>query len=317
MRFTRFMPDGWAEFDKFKSAADMYPRQLTGDEKAGFWQKPLDWKKGHPNYLSNMYQLLNGIQAMDLEPQATILEVGSGAGWTTEMLAGLRYRVVCLEPAEVMLEAARERVPAFLQAHAMSQLITNVSYYCTTLEEAELPDHFADAVLFFESFHHIVDEHRSLRQVVRFLKPGGVLCILGDANWIPGLKEQEDFWVDEMERFGTLESPFTHTYLVELLASYGFMDIHRHHSVNGFVPVEREDEPARNFAGHLDARYVNLITARVPVENDAEEEEAEGSTAREVSAKSSAWARFRSALGRRGILAELGRRASKRISAEF
>jgi len=300
----------------------MYPRQLTDDEKAGFWQKPLDWKKGHPNYLNNVYQLLNGIQAMDLDPQATILEVGSGTGWTTEILAGLRYRVVCLEPAEVMLDAAKERVSRFLQAHAMPQLATNVSYHCTTLEEAELPDHFADAVLFFESFHHVVDENRSLQQVARFLKPGGVLCILGDANWIPGLKEQEEFWLEEMKRFGTLESPFTHEYLMQLLATYGFADIRRHHSVNGLVPVEREHEPVSKFAGHLDARYVNLVTARLRGEGDGQEAMPDQVAADETKPMSngggrraSGWARLRSVLREPGILARLVRKASRLIAA--
>jgi SAM-dependent methyltransferase len=261
---TRFQPNSHLDFEALKGAADAYPRQLTDVEKLGFVQKPLDWHKGHPNYLNNMFQLLNGIQAMGLEAGSTIVEVGSGAGWATEILAGLKYRVVCLEPAWIMLEAAKQRVDKFLEAHAMSELTSNIGYHCVTLEEFELPPQSADAVLFFESFHHVIDEHSSVRQVARVLRPGGVLCILGDSNWIPGLKAQEDFWVAEMERFGTLESPFTHAYLTELLSTYGFVDIRRHHGVNALVPVERENEPARNFAGNLDAKYVNLFTARRP-----------------------------------------------------
>ena len=259
---SRFRPNADLNFEALKAAADAYPRQLTEVEKLGFVQKPLDWHKGHPNYLNNMFQLLNGIQAMELEAGSTIVEVGSGAGWATEILAGLKYRVVCLEPASIMLEAAKQRVDKFLEAHAMSELASNISYRCATLEEFELPPQSADAVLFFESFHHVINEHSSMLQVARVLRPGGVLCILGDSNWIPGLKEQEDFWVAEMERFGTLESPFTHTYLTELLSTYGFVDIRRHHGVNALVPVERENEPVRSFAGHLDANYVNLFTAR-------------------------------------------------------
>lgn len=260
---TRFKGDASHSFRKLKAAADSYPRTLTEDEQLGFWQKPLDGNPGHPNFFNNMFQILNGIRAMGLAPQATIVEVGSGTGWTTEILAGLRYKVVCLEPAELMLEAARRRVADFLALRRMPQLAANVRYHCSTLEEAEfIPAQSADAMLFFESFHHIIDEHKALDQAFRILKPGGVLCILGDSNWIPGHERQESFWVEEMARFGTLESPFTHEYLLEVLGQHGFADIRRHHSVNGLVPVEDGQNPVADFAGDLNAAYVNLFTAR-------------------------------------------------------
>jgi SAM-dependent methyltransferase len=141
-------------------------------------------------------------------------------------------------------------------------LVENIGYQRTTFEEAELDAASADAVLFFESFHHIIDEHAAVAKCARVLRPGGVVCILGDSNWVPGYREQEAFWVEEMERFGTLESPFTHGYLVALFEHYGFGDVTRHHGVNGLVPVAREQEPVVNFAGHLNATYVNLVTAR-------------------------------------------------------
>lgn len=259
----RFMGQQAAAFTRLKDAADAYPRSLTPDEEVGFWQKPLDWAEGHPNFLNNMYQLLNGLQAMRLKRGATIVEVGSGTGWTTELLAGLGYRVVCLEPAERMVAIARERVSAFLTLRRMAHLTDQVSFHVATLEEAGfLAGASADALLFFESFHHIIDERRALEEAARILKTDGVLCILGDANWIPGNREQEAFWEEEMQRFGTLESPFTHAYLTEILKAHGFAHVRRHHGVNGFIPVERENEAAKAFAGHLNAAYMNLFLAR-------------------------------------------------------
>lgn len=260
---TRFKGDQADNFSALKQAADDYPKSLSEDEAVGFWHKPLDWAEGHPNFLVNMYQLMNAIQLMQLKPKSTIVEVGSGTGWTTETLAGLGYKVVCLEPAERMIEVARQRVPDFLSLRRMGHLASNVTYHAATLEEADfLADGTADALLFFESFHHIIDEHKALDEAWRILRPGGFICILGDSNWIPGNQEQESFWQEEMQRFGTLESPFTHGYLTEVLKAHGFEDIGRHHGVNGFIPVEREHEPVRQFVGHLDATYLNLFTAR-------------------------------------------------------
>lgn len=259
---TRFKGNTSQDFGQYRDTADSYPRLLAEDEKLGFTQKPFDWNSGHPAFLYNMYQLLNGIQAMELEPGATIIEVGSGAGWATELLACLKYRVICVEPSDVMIEAAKKRVANFIESHAMPELANSVEYHCATIEELYLGENTADAVLFFESFHHIIDERLALEKVVDFLKPDGVLCILGDSNWIPGYREQEEFWEEEMRRFGTLESPFTHTYLTELLKYHGFGSVTRHHSVNGLIPVGDENRPVIEFAGPLNASYVNLFTAR-------------------------------------------------------
>ena len=274
---TRYKGESGDNFSRYKKTAAQYPHLLSEEEQLGFRQKPFDWSKGHPNFLNNMYQILGGIEAMQLDPGAKIIEVGSGTGWVTEILACLKYNVTCIEPAGMMVDVAKERVSSFLKSHAMPNFNDNISYQITTLEEADIDDDSVDAVLFFESFHHIIDEHIVLEKVGRILKSDGIICILGDANWIPGHQEQEAFWEDEMARFDTLESPFTHDYLTSLLKHHDFGSIQRHHGVNGLIPIERDSEPVVNFSGHLNAEYVNLITARnMPdqnnsVENDKQE----------------------------------------------
>jgi len=196
VQHTRFKVDQAASFASL-DAADAYPRSLTEGEQLGFWYKPYDWSEGHVNFLDNMYQLLNAIETMRLKPQATIMEVGSGEGWTTEILATLGYKVICLEPAEVMLNAARQRVADALRLRRMPHLIHNVSYHTKTLEEADfLADYCADGMLFFESFNHIIDENKSVGEAFRLLKPTDCPCILGVSNWQPGNREQERFWLE-------------------------------------------------------------------------------------------------------------------------
>lgn len=124
-------------------------------------------------------------------------------------------------------------------------------------------------MLYFESFHHVIDEHAALERTWSLLRPGGWLIILGDSNWIPGNPQQEAAWNEEMATYGTLESPFTDEYLVWLLTQRGFIDVARHHSVNCLVPVERQDEPVRTFA-LMDATWVNLILAQKPFSQSGE-----------------------------------------------
>ncbi len=262
---TRFKPKATESYAQYKSAAVNYVANLAVGDRRGLREKPLDWNEGHPSYFTAIYQLLAALQLMKLPVGSHIVEVGSGAGWATEIMASLCYKLDCVEPAAEMIAVAKERVRAHLAHHDVERLASNVAYHCATIEECELPEQSADAVIYFESFHHVVDERRAVKSTFDTLRPGGWMVILGDANWIPGNTEQETAWTAEMEQYGTLESPFTADYLVWLLGQQGFVDIARHHLVSGLVPTERDQEPVRGFA-LLDAHWVNLVTARRPSE---------------------------------------------------
>jgi SAM-dependent methyltransferase len=258
---TRFQPNANEAYGQYKEAAANYIANLAEHDRRGLREKPLDWRAGHPSYLTAMNQLLAALQLMALPPGSRIVEVGSGAGWATEIMASLCYKLDCIEPSAQMIAVAKERVRAHLAHHGVEHLALNVTHHCSTVEECNLPPNAADAVVYFESFHHVIDEHRALDRTLEMLRPGGWLVILGDSNWIPGNVEQETAWVAEMECYGTLESPYTADYLVWLLGQHGFGDVTRNHLVSGFAPTERELEPVRNFA-LMDARWVNLVTAR-------------------------------------------------------
>jgi SAM-dependent methyltransferase len=261
---TRFQPNANEAYAKYKDAAVNYVANLAMHDRRGLREKPLDWRVGHPSYFTAIYQLLAALELMKLSFESQIIEIGSGAGWATEIMASLCYKLDCIEPAAEMIAVAKEHVRAHLAHHGVEHLATNVTYHCATIEECDLPTRSADAAIYFESFHHVVDEHRALTNTFEALRPGGWLVILGDSNWIPGNGEQEGAWAAEMEQYGTLESPFTADYLVWVLGQHGFVDIARNHLVGGLVPTDREDEPVRSFA-LLDAKWVNLVTARRPI----------------------------------------------------
>lgn len=271
---TRFHARASDDYAAFRDAAINYVANLASDARRGLVEKPLDWRPGHPSYFTAMLQLLSALQALDLAPGSRIVEVGSGAGWTTEILASLWYRVDCVEPSSEMIHVARRRVREYLRLRGNEHFHRRVTWQSATMEEARLDPASADAVIYFESFHHVVDEHAALEKTFNALRPGGQIVILGDSNWIPGNAEQEAAWTAEMAAYGTLESPLTEGYLTWLLAEKGFVDVRRSHLVNGLVPTERGAEPARSFA-LMDATWVNLAMARKPLDGQASTADAE------------------------------------------
>lgn len=265
---TRFQTGALEHYGAFTQAAADYVAKLAPGDRRGLIEKPLDWRPGHPSYFTAMLQLLGALRMLGLAPGSKIVEVGSGSGWATEILASLWYRVDCIEPSKAMIRVARKRVREQLRLRGCEHFHKRVTWRAVPMEEADLQPQSADAVIYFESFHHVVDERAALMRTWDVLRPGGQLVILGDSNWIPGNVEQERAWRAEMAAYGTLESPFTADYLTWLLGEHGFVDIKRNHLVDGLAPTEREAEPVIAFA-LLDATWNNLVTAIKPADEGA------------------------------------------------
>ena len=91
----------------------------------------------------------------------------------------------------------------------------------------ELPwnDRF-DAAILYDTMHHFDDEVATLEVILTALVPGGRIYIREGARPAPG-SEGERQLVEEMELYGTLESPFDPAYLEEVVTKAGFTDVRR------------------------------------------------------------------------------------------
>ena len=258
----RYLGQTAEQLEQFRATAQSYPGLLSMSEALGLFTKPFDRSCGHASFFFPMFQVLNMLRVLQLEAGARIMEVGSGPGWVTKILVGLGYRVEAVEPSSEMIAAAKDRLSKFKDKHRFAEC--PVTYHQSTLEEFDCQSVApVDAVLFYELLHHLADEAVGLTNVFKVLKPGGLVGITGEGNWQPGNGEQEGLLIKEMERFGTLESPFTFEYLEFALREAGFTDIVRYHGVNGFYPVEAENTPLRDVAD-LSARFCNNVTAKRP-----------------------------------------------------
>ena len=271
----RFIDRSSERFERFKVAAENYPTNLPAEHAPNLFRKPFDPRRGHASFFTEMFQILNMIQELNLHQAALIVDVGAGAGWVTELFLGLGYRVKAIEPSPGMIEAARQRIELFAQKAGLP-VKNRVEYLCSTIEELpkDLPWRgHADAVIFFETFHHVIDEETAVRQAFELLRPGGLLAICGDARWIPGNDVQAAAWNEEMDRYGTLESPFTREYMEYVLTAGGFQHVSFYHGINGLFRVGCEDRCLRDFVSDFralgrfsgGAEHLNTVTAQKPV----------------------------------------------------
>lgn len=166
------------------------------------------------------------IRVLQLPQHARILEVGCGMGSLTWNLARMGYRVDAIDPNAVQCDCVRAATQGFPVKPRVIQ---------ATLEEwlivrkAEAP-YLYDAVIFFESFHHIADHAEALKAIFdECLESDGVVALAGE----PIVERQCDFlpypWGPRldgesfraMRRWGWLELGFTAHYIEKLFRRIG------------------------------------------------------------------------------------------------
>jgi ubiquinone/menaquinone biosynthesis C-methylase UbiE len=101
---------------------------------------------------------------LELEPTATVLDLGAGTGKLTRVLADRFDRVVAVEPLDGMRRVLESVVPA---AEALAG----------EAEAIPLPTASVDAVFAADAFHWF-DGERALSEIARVLRPRGGLVLL-------------------------------------------------------------------------------------------------------------------------------------------
>lgn len=256
----RFLSNSKERVSEYLEAARAYPQRLPAGSIDYLYRKPYDHRQGHGDFFLNMSNILGLIQRMSLPVNASILEVGCGPGWVTEILALLGYKVTAFDPSDDFIQIARDRIRDASSARKYPQMESNVTFIVNTLEELDFPEDSFDAIIFYDILHHIIDEEKGLENCSKWLRSSGAIGIIEGA-WNPGNIELESALNEEMKIYGTLESPFTREYLDYLLNKNGFMEIERLAGINGFFPLNALDLSARNLVS-LDPTFRNDLIAR-------------------------------------------------------
>ena len=128
--------------------------QVFDDPQRDAWQKPHEV-----------------IQALSLEPDAVIADIGSGTGYFSARLANMlpKARVYGVDTEPDMVKYLAER--------ARRDGLQNLSAVAGATDDPRLPA-MVDAVLMVDVFHHIDHRERYFRKLRDSLKPGGRVAII-------------------------------------------------------------------------------------------------------------------------------------------
>ncbi|MBN2384148.1 class I SAM-dependent methyltransferase [bacterium] len=157
------------------------------------------------------------LRILDLRPGSRILDVGVGSGWTSRFLGRMGHRVTGLDISPVMIEIARtqadrEHIETEFQVMDMEKELPSSWHSCF------------DAVLFYDSLHHMENEHMVLINSFLALKPGGCL-VLSEPNLLHPYTRQTKQLV---RQYGVNERGYSWWSLKKALKRAGFKKVRRY-----------------------------------------------------------------------------------------
>jgi SAM-dependent methyltransferase len=209
-----------------------YVEQL--DPAGRFWLKTKPFSSPPSEELARCLRTFaHVVELLQLGTRAQVLDVGCGPGWLSELLARCGYSVTGVDISPDMVEIARDRVAAI--GEIGDGIDTQAEFHAMPVRQMPWSSRF-DAAILYDTMHHFDDELQTLEVIRRTLVPGGQLFI-HEGVLPPRGSEGEQNLVAEMERYGTLESPFDPEYLEEVVLQAGFGEVRRLKEVDDLVDL--------------------------------------------------------------------------------
>jgi SAM-dependent methyltransferase len=209
-----------------------YVQQLDPASQTWLRTKPFGAPPNH-ELMRCLRTFAHVIELLQLGLRAEVLDVGCGPGWFSEFLARCGYSVTGIDISPDMVEIARERVESL--GEVGQGIEAKAEFHALPVREMPWSSRFEAAIL-YDTMHHFDNELETLKVIRRTLVPGGQLFI-HEGVLPPKGSPGEQTLIEEMKRYGTLESPFDPEYLEEVVVRAGFIEVRRFAEVDELVDL--------------------------------------------------------------------------------
>ncbi len=156
------------------------------DANAYFAQVAGQWDEIRAGYFTE-HMRDAAIAKAGLAPGAIVADVGTGTGFVAAGLAPRAGKVYGFDASAAMLAVARRNLAAF----------SNVELQEAPGDHLPLPEAILDGVFANMYLHHAPEPAAAIREMVRVLKPGGILCLTDldthDHTW--QREQMADLWL--------------------------------------------------------------------------------------------------------------------------
>ena len=113
------------------------------------------------------------LHALNIAPDAEVLDVGAGGGWTTIFLAEAGYQPLGVDIAPASVEIGRQRA---------QRVDVSARFEVADMDELALDEQF-DVVIFFDALHHTARQFEVITRAVAHLRPKGWV-VFGEPSWL-------------------------------------------------------------------------------------------------------------------------------------
>ncbi|PKN92003.1 MAG: SAM-dependent methyltransferase [Chloroflexi bacterium HGW-Chloroflexi-6] len=168
---------------------------MLNDSQTYFASVANNWDEIRTGYFTE-HMRDSAIAKARLPENAVVADIGTGTGFVAGGLAPKAAKVYGFDASAEMLSVARRNLAKF----------ANVELQQAPGDSIPLPDASLDGVFANMYLHHAPEPAAAIREMVRLLRPGGVLCITDldshDHEW--QREQMADLWLGfERERIGS------------------------------------------------------------------------------------------------------------------
>ena len=201
-------------------------------------------------YFTDMGQLMGLLPP----PDARILDLGTGTGWTSRFLYRCGYAVTALDldisPTMVELAKATAETEFHFAQPDGDRLSFNVCDY-------ESPFNFGkfDAAIIYDALHHAENEAAVIKNVHTALKPGGIFITMEPGKG----HSKEAHSIEAMQRFGVTEKDMEYDRQRVFMLSAGFSEVRQFARLSELSLFDIAKDAGKKQGGYLNSLLLHTI----------------------------------------------------------